>query len=216
MLSKDSLPFRLYGVTDRSRLGGRPLAEALEVLGAQGLRGVQLREKDLDEGALEALAAACRPVLDRWRVVWLVNGPAALAERAGAPGVHVTASGDVAAVRSLLGPNRLVGQSAHGVEDVRAAARGGADFVVVGPVFATPSKAACGEPLGLEVLRAACAAADPVPVFAIGGVTPERARACRSAGAAGVAAQGPLMQAAAGAAAARDVLARYADALGGL
>ena len=93
------------------------------------------------------------------------------------------------------------------------------DFVVVGPVFETPSKAPFGRELGIEVLGAACAAVAPVPVFAIGGVTPDRVRACLAAGAAGVAVQGPLMRAASARApegAARDLVARYADALGGL
>jgi thiamine-phosphate pyrophosphorylase len=214
-VSNVPIPFRLYAVTDRGRLGGRALDDALAALCGHGLRGVQLREKDLEEAELERLAALCRPVMDRFRVAWLVNGPSRLAARVGATGVHLAASGDVPSARAVVGPEALVGKSAHTAAEARDAAGAGADFVVVGPVFATPSKAPFGPPLGLDTLRAACTAAAPVPVFAIGGVTPERARACRDAGAHGVAAQSALMSAGASVAAA-DVLAQYAEALGGL
>ncbi|MEK7475246.1 MAG: thiamine phosphate synthase [Candidatus Coatesbacteria bacterium] len=218
-MSTDRIPFRLYAITDRLQLGNRPLAEALEMLGRAGLKGVEVREKDLDEAALGELATACGTVMDRYRIAWLVNGPPAVALAAGATGVHVPAPGDAAAARAAVGLERLVAQSAHGVAEARSAARAGADFVVVGPIFETPSKALFGPPLGTGVLAAACAAAAPVPVFAIGGVTPERSRACLEAGAAGVAVLGPLMRAAAGTSPegmAREVLARYADALGAL
>jgi thiamine-phosphate pyrophosphorylase len=215
-VSSGTLPFRLYAVTDRNRLGGRPLEDALAVLCAHGVKGVQVREKDLDEPGLEALAARCRAVFDRYAVAWLLNGPVAVALRTGAGGVHLTELGDLAAARTMLGAGRLLAKSAHGVEAARAAAVGGADFVVVGPVFATASKAPFGPPLGLGVLAEACAAAAPCPVFAIGGVTPERARACRDAGAHGVAAIGPLMSASTADAAVDGILERYADALGGL
>ena len=208
----NSISFRLYAVTDRGQLGGHALADALAVLCGRGLRGVQLREKDLDETALEELALECRTVFSRYEVAWLVNGPAALAKRVGATGVHLTASGDAVAARAAVGPDALVGQSAHGAAEAASAARDGADFVVVGPVFATASKAPFGPPLGLAALAAACATAAPVPVFAIGAVTPDRVRACREAGAYGVAVQSALMRAAAP----ERVLAQYGDALGSL
>jgi len=213
------MEFRLYAVTDRGLLAGRPLAEALAELASLGVRGVQLREKDLGAEALSLLAAECRAALEGSGVKWLVNGDAGVAARAGASGVHLPATGSPAAAWSAAPSGFLVGQSAHGEAEAGAAARAGADFVVVGPVFATPSKAAFGPPLGPAVLAAAVAAAAPVPVLAIGGVTPERAKECREAGAAGVAALAPVMRAVrAGAPAgeAAGLLARYAEALGGL
>ena len=94
----------------------------------------------------------------------------------------------MAAARTLLGEQRLLGRSVHSVEAARRDAQEGADYLVFGPVFPTTSHP--GRPaLGLAAL-AEVAAAVPVPVLAIGGIDAETARACREAGAAGFAAIG--------------------------
>ncbi len=94
---------------------------------------------------------------------------------------------------------------------MRAAEAAGADFVTFGPVYATPSKLPHGEPTGLAALEAA-ARASALPVFALGGVTPARARQCLEAGAYGVAAISAVWNAEAP----LDALAAFRDALGGL
>ena len=81
----------------------------------------------------------------------------------------------------------LVGASCHSLEGTTRAASDGADYVFFGQVFATPSKLAFGEPQGLARLRMVCRAT-AIPVFAIGGITKENARACIDAGASGLAA----------------------------
>lgn len=81
----------------------------------------------------------------------------------------------------------LIGVSCHSLESARAAARGGANYIFFGPVFATPSKAAFGLPQGIERLREICGSVE-IPVLAIGGVNAQNARACFAAGAAGIAA----------------------------
>jgi len=186
--------FHLLGVTDRTLVREGGLDDWLAVLCWYGLRGVQLREKDLGEEALLELALLCRPIFNRHHLQWFVNGSVAVARRAESTGVHLAADQDVAAARAALGPDALIGQSAHGLDAARRAEAAGADFLVYGPVYATPSKAAYGPPRGLEELRAACAAVR-IPVFAIGGITPERAEACRLAGARGAAAVSTLMTA---------------------
>jgi thiamine-phosphate pyrophosphorylase len=105
----------------------------------------------------------------------------------------------------------LIGASTHSADTVGAAHRAGADFVTFGPVFASKSKRAYGREQGLEALRVACSTG-AIPVFAIGGVTPERARACLDAGAHGVAAIGAVMEASS----ARSAVRAFAEALGGL
>src|SRR5262245_52127821 len=153
---------------------------------AGGVRFVQLREKDLEGGALfalaEALVAECRRVGARL----LVNDRIDVALAAGADGVVLPADSfptDVA--RRLLGPTRLVGRSTHSAAEVERALHEGSEFVLFGPVYETPSKAAFGPPQGIEALRAA--ARFPIPVYAVGGVTGENAHAVLQAGAHGVA-----------------------------
>jgi thiamine-phosphate pyrophosphorylase len=153
---------------------------------AGGARLVQLREKDLEGGALfalaEALAAECRRIGARL----LVNDRIDVALAAGADGVVLPADSfptDVA--RRLLGPTRLVARSTHSAAEVERALHEGCDFVLFGPVFETPSKAAFGPPQGIEALRTA--ARFPIPVYAVGGVTAKNASAVSQAGAHGVA-----------------------------
>lgn len=98
----------------------------------------------------------------------------------------------VSVARRLLGPQRLVGVSAHSLEEVRRADGDGADYVVLGPIFDTPSKREFGRPLGLDVLETACRASR-IPVFAIGGITAARAQDARRAGAHGVAVIGAIL-----------------------
>jgi thiamine-phosphate pyrophosphorylase len=111
---------------------------------------------------------------------------------AGAHGVHAAETSVpiatlVAAARSSTRTDFLVGASCHSRERAVEAANKGADYLFFGPVFATPSKENFGAPQGLEKLADVCAAVS-IPVIAIGGVSVENARACRQAGAAGVAA----------------------------
>jgi thiamine-phosphate pyrophosphorylase len=122
----------------------------------------------------------------------LVNDRLDVALAANAAGVHLGEKSlpleTVSEWRRSAGrPDFLIGVSCHSLEAARAAARGGADYVFFGPVFATPSKAAFGPPQGIERLREVCASVE-IPVLAIGGVNLENARACITAGASGIAA----------------------------
>lgn len=202
---------RLWAVTDRRMVPDLDLPARLDALCRRGVRGVMLREKDLDEEALLALALECRPVFDRHGVVWLVNGAAGVARRAEASGVHLTGAQDVAPAREVLGTGALVGKSVHDPEEAAAAARAGADLLLFGPVFATPAKERYGPPQGLDRLRAACGAVR-VPVFAVGGVVPGNARKCLEAGARGVAAISSLMRSESPA----ETVAEYERELSGL
>lgn len=181
--------FRLLAISERKSLPGGDLNSWLRTLAAAGVDGVQIREKDLDDRALLEAARAAREVLPASTAL-LVNGRLDVALAAGADGAHLPADGvPLAALRAWrerFGPAVLLGRSTHSLEEVERAVRDGADYVTFGPVYATPSKAAYGPPVGLESLRRA--AGRGIPVYALGGVTLSRFDELAAAGAAGVAA----------------------------
>jgi thiamine-phosphate pyrophosphorylase len=117
----------------------------------------------------------------------LINDRIDVALAAGAGGVHLPADSFCPRdARSVLGHEALIGVSTHGVSDARSAAAAGADYVIFGPVYDTPSKQAYGPPLGLDAL-AEVVETVPIPVLAIGGITPDRVSAVRARGTHGVA-----------------------------
>ncbi len=180
------IDFALYLVTDR-RLCRGALIEAVEQSLEAGLRAVQLREKDLPVRGLLDLAGALRESTRRRGARFLVNDRADIALAVEADGVQRTRESlPVEALRAVGGPLFLIGASVHSREEAVEAAARGADFLVFGPVWDTPSKRGYGPPQGLDAL-AAVAAASRVPVLAIGGLTPARAVEALDAGAAGVA-----------------------------
>jgi thiamine-phosphate pyrophosphorylase len=180
-----SLP-RLLIITDRQATRGKPLVETVRMALAGGARLVQLREKDLEGGALFALAQSLAAECARVGARLLVNDRIDVALAAGADGVVLPADSfptDVA--RRLLGPTRLVARSTHSAAEVERARHDGCDFVLFGPVYETPSKAAFGPPQGIDALRVAARFA--IPVYAVGGVTAKNASAVFQAVAHGVA-----------------------------
>lgn len=177
--------FRLYLVSDRHQTAGRPLISVLGRAVRAGVRAVQLRERDLPIRDLHSLAMECQRELPDARLFINDRVDVALALRAG--GVHLRESSlPAAVVRDLLRPSQLLGVSVHSLDGVIAAEQQGADFVVLGPIYDTPSKRAYGPPIGLRLLEQA-ARKTPLPIFAIGGITAARAREVRRAGSFGAA-----------------------------
>jgi thiamine-phosphate pyrophosphorylase len=192
--SKSSRLPRLYVITDRRATGGRDLIEVIAAVVAAvppGAVMVQVREKDLSARALFELVIALRAVTVARGCALLVNDRLDVALAAGADGVHLPERGmDVAAARGVAGPGMIIGASTHGPGAAAAAARAGADVIVCGPVWDTPSKAGYGPPLGLDALARAArgVAGSGSLLYALGGATtPGRARQARQAGAYGVA-----------------------------
>ena len=140
-----------------------------------GTVALQLREKDLPARELYELALRLREVCTRAGAPLFVNERVDVAIAAGADGVHLPFNSiGVSMARRLLGPEKLIGVSSHSPPDVSGAAREGADFAVFGPIFDPISKPATGPAWGASGLEAACRAG-AIPVFALGGITPERA-----------------------------------------
>ena len=179
----DRKTMRLYAVTDRAWVGQGTLGE-------QALRGgvtcVQLREKSLGVPAIlveaEEIGALCRS----YGVPFLINDRVEIALQCGADGVHVGQKDRAAReVRRLLGPNRILGVSARTVEQAVQAERDGADYLGVGAVFSTSTKADA-MPVSYETLQAICRAVS-IPVVAIGGIQRENLLSLTGSGVDGVA-----------------------------
>ncbi|GIF73818.1 thiamine phosphate synthase [Asanoa siamensis] len=166
---------RLLVLTDRTQCAG-PLVETVAAAVAAGARAVLLREKDLPAAARESLAASLSGILSPVGGTLLVAGTAHLAARDPFPAMRPP----------------VLGRSCHDAAEVAAARAEGCDYVTVSPVFPTASKPGYGPALGPAGLGALVA--DAPPVFALGGIRPTDVRACRAAGAYGVAVMGGVMR----------------------
>jgi len=185
--------FRLLLITDSTQVGGRSLPSLVRQAVGAGLPAVQLRERDLSTRELLTLAQEVQSITSSHAVPLIVNDRADLTMALDLQGVHLRSDSlPPLPVRQLIGPRRLIGVSTHSVEDVRHANRSGADYVLFGPIFETPSKRSFGPPLGLTLLADACRQSS-IPVLAIGGITCQRVRDIRLAGAYGVAVIGALL-----------------------
>ena len=182
----DKKDLLLYAVTDRHWLNGRSLRQVVEESLDGGVTMVQLREKQLEEGAFleeaKELQALCR---DR-HIPFLVNDNVDIALEMDADGVHVGQS-DMEAldVRKKLGPGKIIGVSAQTVEQALLAQAHGADYLGVGAVFPTGSKDDAVE-VSFETLKAICQAVT-IPVVAIGGISKANVAALSGSGICGVA-----------------------------
>jgi thiamine-phosphate pyrophosphorylase len=189
------LPSRLLLVTDRHQTKERPLLSVLGQALKAGSFSIQLRERDLCARDLLALAQAIQRLGLPSERDLLINDRLDIALSLEGAGVHLRSNSlPVAVARRLLDTRRLLGASVHSVAEALHAEGSGADYVVLGPIYDTPSKAPFGPPLGLTALEEA-ARAVRVPILAIGGVTAARARDLRRAGAFGVAVIGAVLAA---------------------
>ena len=179
--------FRLYVVTDRHEATGRDLEEIVAAAAQGGAGAIQLREKDLSARDLYALGVRLQAALAPYGVPLLINDRLDVALALDAAGVHLAGhSLPTAVARRVLGAGKLLGVSTHSVEEARCAAEDGADFIVFGPVFATPSKVVYGPPQGLQHLTTVVRAVS-IPVIAIGGIDHTNLPQVVHAGAYGVA-----------------------------
>ena len=162
---------RLYLITDRHHTLGRNLTEVVREALEGGVRAVQLREKDLSSGELFRLAEELRCLTTEYDARLIINDRLDIALAVEADGVHVGVNSlPVAVVRQVLGQGKLIGYSAHEINEALQAQADGADFVTFSPVFHTPSKSAFGQPCGVKKLADAAAALH-IPVIGLGGIS---------------------------------------------
>jgi thiamine-phosphate pyrophosphorylase len=198
---------RLYAIVDPLDTGRDPVGLAAALL-AGGARCLQLRWKPAAPRDVLEAARAIRANAHAAGALFLVNDRPDLAVLAGADGVHLGQDDlPLAAARRVLGSGRIIGLSTHDPEQAHRAAEAGADYVAVGPVYATTSKVGALAPRGLDLIRAARAVV-PCPLVAIGGIDATTAAGVIAAGADAVAMIGALVRAPDPGAAVREVLAR--------
>lgn len=181
---KDSM--LLYAVTDRSWLNGRTVAEQVEDALKGGATFIQLREKNLDYDSFLAEAFEVKELCRKYDVPFVINDNVDIAIACDADGVHVGQS-DMAAgnVRAKLGPNKIIGVSAHNIEEALAAQANGADYLGVGAMFNTSTKTDV-ETTSNGMLYDICHAVD-IPVVAIGGINENNILQLKGTGTDGVA-----------------------------
>jgi len=171
-----------------------------------GCRWVVIREKDLNSDERQKLVETILKIAEPYNAKILVNADLKIAEIA--HGVHLPQGQSCANARATLGPDKIIGVSAHTLGEAGAAASAGADYATISPMFPTQSKPGYGPPLYLDGLKRV-AGKVTIPLVALGGVTAATALSCRRAGAFGVAAMGTIMRASDPAMSVYDILNQW-------
>ena len=176
----------LYAVTDRYWLNGRTLTDVVRESLEGGVTMLQLREKTLEEPTFLQEAKELQALCRAYHVPFIVNDNVDIALAMNADGVHVGQS-DMEAldVRAKLGPDKIIGVSAQTVEQALLAEKHGADYLGVGAVFPTGSKADADD-VSYDTLKAICQAVS-IPVVAIGGISRDNVARLAGSGICGVA-----------------------------
>lgn len=176
----------LYAVTDRSWLGDQTLYEQVEEALLGGATFIQLREKELDEENFLKEAIEIKDLCKKYQVPFVINDNVEIALKMDADGVHVGQSDmEAGNVRALLGEDKILGVSAQTVEQAVLAEKRGADYLGVGAVFHTGSKADASD-ISHETLKEICDAVN-IPVIAIGGIGTHNVKELKGSGICGVA-----------------------------
>lgn len=164
------IDFKFYAITDRKQIQPALFLTQIEEALTQGVRAIQVREKDLSPAALHRLCGEIKTLTEKFGAKLLVNDRCDIALSLNLDGVHLSEISIPAdRARKILGKEKLIGVSAHSHEGVLNAQSLGADFVVLGPVAESSSK-----PVGHSVLPVGyfheCCNNSNIPVFALGGI----------------------------------------------
>ena len=182
----DRKNLHLYAITDRHWLNGRTLYSVVKESLEGGITFLQLREKELDEEHFLEEARELQKLCREYQVPFVINDNVDIAVAINADGVHVGQSDmEAGDVRAKLGPDKIIGVTAKTVEQAVLAQERGADYLGVGAVFHTDSKADAKE-ISFDTLKDICKAVS-IPVIAIGGITEENVKELAGTGICGVA-----------------------------
>lgn len=176
----------LYAITDRTWLNGRRLYDQVKETLEGGATIIQIREKDLDDESFIKEALEIKSLCSQYNVPLIINDNIDVALKVNADGVHI-GQDDMNAknVRALLGPDKIIGVSAHNVEEALAAVNAGADYLGSGAAFSTDSKSNVNI-IDRTELKNICKAVD-IPVTAIGGINEKNILELSGLGISGVA-----------------------------
>ncbi|MFW5802303.1 MAG: thiamine phosphate synthase [Verrucomicrobiota bacterium] len=177
--------FRLYLATDSKYLAGRESIPLIAACIERGVTAVQLRDKQATSRELHDLGGQLLDVTRSYGVPLIINDRVDIMLSLGAEGVHVGRDDLPLESVRMLAPKAIVGSTAKTVKDVREAEMAGADYVGVGPVFATETKEQAGPVLGPDGVRE-IAAASHLPCVAIGGINETNVTRLAGTGVAGV------------------------------
>ena len=182
----DRKSLQLYAITDSHWLNGRTLYSVVKESLEGGATFLQLREKELDEEHFLEEARELQKLCREYQVPFVINDNVDIAAAINADGVHVGQSDmEAGDVRAKLGPDKIIGVTAKTVEQAVLAQERGADYLGVGAVFHTDSKADAKE-ISFDTLKDICKAVS-IPVIAIGGITEENVRELAGSGICGIA-----------------------------
>ena len=192
-LTHPPLPFRLYAITDRRLCAPRTLYDTIHNLVDVGVPAIQLREKDLSDAEYIKLAEPLCKLCHAYSAQLFINSRIEIAMNIGADGLHLP--GDSASVLKVIEATNgrfIIGSSVHTLTEAKQRETEGADFITYSPIYPTLSKPGYGPVVGVEALQNVAEGIN-IPVFALGGVTPERVSECLDAGAYGVAVMSGVM-----------------------
>lgn len=159
----------LYAVTDAAWTGEKTLIQQVKEALEGGITFLQLREKHLSEEEFLREAVEIKRLTDQYQIPFVINDNIEIAQKAGADGVHVGQDDmPVEEVRKILGEDKIIGVSAHNVEEAVRAEQGGADYLGVGAVHTTTTKENTSA-VSMEEMKKICQTVS-IPVVAIGGI----------------------------------------------
>ena len=200
-----SIDYSLYLVTDRELAKGRSTQDIVRAAVSGGVTCVQLREKECSTREFIEEALAVKDFLKERGVPLIINDRVDVALAVGADGVHLGQTDmPLEIAQKILGDTMIIGISAESLEDAVEAEKGGADYLGVSPIYATPTKTDTAPPLGLEGLRAIRRAVN-LPLVGIGGLNQDNAADVIRSGGDGVAVVSAIVSAGDPAAAARHL-----------
>lgn len=160
---------KLYGITDRQWLKEKSLIESIQEAILGGTSIIQIREKDLDQNNFIQEAKEIKNICDKYKIPLIINDNVFVAKEIDASGVHLGQDDmDIEQARQILGPNKIIGISAHNLTEAKLAKEQGADYLGVGAIYNTSTKLDANL-VSINTLKEICNSVD-IPVVAIGGL----------------------------------------------